>query len=157
MTLSKEKVKKGFFIGAILLIVILFFTIIDHAIHGLQNSWGVPDYYFKDKIPAGFFWGIVGLFLARRFQNIWSKSLVVAGVIAVALQVRYFIEGYALDFVLIFLVFHFLILFFLLAGIFFLFKKYKGFADENLDMKKMIIALAILSIIGVSTFYVVFR
>lgn len=157
MAISKEKIRKGFFVGAVLLIVILLFTIVDHVIHSLQSGWGVPDYYYKDKIPAGFFWGVVGMFLAKRFQNIWLKSLVVAGVIAVTLQVRYFIEGYALDFVLIFLIFHFLILFFLLAGMFSLFEKYGGFTDENLTAKKIIIALAILAIFGISAFYLVFR
>lgn len=157
MVLTKEKIKKGFFVGAILLIVILLFTIIDHAIHGLQNSWGVPDYYFKDKIPAGFFWGIVGLFLAKKFRSIWLKSLVLASVIVVTLQGRYFIEGYALDFILIFLLFHFLILLFLLAGMFSLLKKYREFLDERMTVKKIIIALAALVLVGIGAFYFVFK
>lgn len=120
----KEKISNGVFVAVIFLIVILLFTIIDHEIHSLKNAWSVPDYYFKDKIPAGFLWGIVGLFFARKFQNIWLKALAVAGIIAVTLQVRYFFEGYSLDFVLIFLLLHFIILYFLSVGMFLIFKKY---------------------------------
>ncbi len=113
MYLMKEKFINVIFIGVILLIVIFLFTIVDYFIHGLESIWGVPDYYFRNKIPAGFFWGVVGLFLAKKFENIWLKSLAVAGVIALALQIRYFIEGYALSFVLLFLLIHFAILYLL--------------------------------------------
>jgi len=151
----KEKIRKGFFVGVALLIAILLFTIIDHFIHGLQDAWGVPDYYFKDKIPAGFFWAVIGLFLAKKFQNIWLKSLVVAGLIALALQVRYFLSGYALNFVLIFLLFHFLILFFLLAGMFWLLAKHKG-TDGNYDKKKIITVFIILVAAALATRFLVF-
>lgn len=119
----KDKISNGVFVTVTLLAVILLFTIIDHAIHSLENAWNVPDYYFKDKIPAGFLWGIVGLLFARKFQNIWLKALTVAGIIALALQVRYFLEGYPLGFVLVFLLFHFIILYFLSVGMFLVFKK----------------------------------
>ena len=120
----KEKLQGAVFSSVILLIVILLFTVIDHSIHGLEKAWGVPDYYFRNKIPAGFLWGIVGLLLARKIQSIWLKALVVAGVIAFTLQVRYFTEGFALDFVLLFLLIHFAILYFLSAGMFWVFNRY---------------------------------
>jgi len=121
-----SKFQKGIFACIILMVVILFFTIIDHSIHGLENAWGVPDYYFRNKIPFGFLWGLLGLFLVYKFkiQNIWLKALVVAGVISITLQFRYFIEGYSISFVLIFLLFHFLILYFLSVGMFKMFNKY---------------------------------
>jgi len=157
MIFTKEKIQNGFFVGVVLLIVILLFTIVDHFLHGLQSIWGVPDYYFKDKIPAGFFWAVIGLFLAKKFQNIWLKSLIVAGLIALALQVRYFITGYALSFVLLFLLFHFVILFFLLAGLFWLLARCKGLADGNQNMKKIIIAVIILAVVAVGTYFLVFK
>ncbi len=118
------KFQNGIFSGILLLIVILLFTVADYFIHGLKGVWGVPDYYFKNKIPFGFLWGIVGLLLARKFQNIWVKALVFSSVIAITLQFRYFLEGYALDFVLLFLLFHFIILYFLSVGIFKILDKY---------------------------------
>lgn len=120
------KIKKGIFACIALMIVILLFTIIDHFIHGLESYWGVPDYYFRNKIPFGFLWGIVGLFLVYKLKisNIWLKALTVSGIIAVTLQVRYFIEGYSLGFVLIFLLFHFLILYLLLVVMFKVFSNY---------------------------------
>jgi hypothetical protein len=118
------KIQNGIFVGIVLLIVILLFTIVDHSIHGLEGAWSVPDYYFRNKIPFGFLWGVVGLFLARKYTNVWLKALIVAGIIATTLQVRYFIEGYTLSFVLLFLLFHFLILYVLSVGMFLLFDKY---------------------------------
>ena len=106
------------------MVVILLFTIIDHSIHGLEDAWKVPDYYFRNKIPFGFLWGLVGLLLARKTQNIWLKAFAVAGTIAITLQVRYFIEGYPLGFVLLFLLFHFMILYMLSVGMFKIFEKY---------------------------------
>lgn len=118
------RLQKGISTCIILMVVIILFTIIDYFIHGLENYWSVPDYYFKNKIPFGFLWGLVGLFIASKYKNIWLKSLIFSGTIAVTLQIRYFIEGYALDFVLIFLLFHFLTLYFLSLGMFKIFEKY---------------------------------
>ncbi len=117
------KIKNGIFVGVCLLIIILLFTIVDHFIHGLEDIWGVPDYYFINKIPFGFLWGIIGLLIARKFRNIWMKALIVATLISVALQLRYFVEGYPLSFVLLFLVFHFLILYFLSSIMYKIFSK----------------------------------
>lgn len=122
----KEKLLKGVFAGIALLTVVLLFTIIDYFTHGLENAWSVPDYYFRNKIPFGFLWGIAGLLFAVKFRNVWLKALIVSGIIAVALQFRYLIEGYALDFVLIFLLFHFIILYLLSVAMFLILKKYNA-------------------------------
>lgn len=108
-----NKVSKVIFDGVVLLITILLFTVVDYAIHGLSSAWSVPDYYFKNKIPFGFLLGVIGLFLARKTPNVWLKAFTVAGIVTVALQLRYFIEGYAFSFVLLFLLFHFAILYIL--------------------------------------------
>ncbi len=120
----KENLERGIFVSILLLIVICLFAIADHFLHGLNASWSVPDYYFKNKIPYGFLWGLIGLLAAWRVQDIWLKAFMVAGVISVTLQVRYFLEGYPLGFVLIFLLFHFLILYCLLAGMFRVYNRY---------------------------------
>jgi len=120
----KESIKKGIFTGIVLMIVILIFTIIDHFLHGLQDKWSVPERYFRNKIPFGFFLVIIGLFLATRVQNIWFKSLILAGFVSVVLQLRYYYEGYPVGFVTLFLVFHFLIIYPLSVGMFKIFNKY---------------------------------
>lgn len=120
----KDKLVKWLFEGLVLLIVILLFTLVDYFIHGLEASWSVPNYYFKDKIPFGFLWGVVGLFVATRVSTINLKALVLAGIVAITLQTRYFLTGYPLDFVLIFLVFHFIILYLLSFIMFKIFNKY---------------------------------
>lgn len=120
----ENKFSENIFIGIVLMTVILLLTIIDHSIHGLESAWGVPDYYFSNKIPFGFFWGIVGLFFAKNIKNIWLKSLVFSGTIAVTLQTKYFLEGYPLDFVFLFLLIHFLILYPLSIIMFLVFNKY---------------------------------
>lgn len=120
----KEKIRNITFNLILLMIVILLFTIVDHSIHGLEDIWSVPDYYFKDKIPFGFLWGIVGLLVARKVKKSWLKALTLSGIISVTLQTRYFLEGYPLSFVFLFLLFHFIILYFLSLGMFFILKKY---------------------------------
>lgn len=112
------------FIAGALLAVIILFAGTDYFIHGLKSVWSVPEYYYRNKILAGFLWGAAGLLLAGRFQKVWLKALVFSGAVALPLQVRYFLEGYALDFVLIFLFIHFVILYFLSAGMFRVFGKY---------------------------------
>lgn len=112
------------FMSITLMIVILFFTIVDHSVHGLESRWNVPDYYFRNKIPFGFLWGVVGLFLARKYRGDWLKALIVAGTISITLQVRYFLEGYSLGFVILFLFIHFIILYFLSVAMFAVFNKY---------------------------------
>lgn len=121
----KEKIIRLSLVAAILFVVILLFAAIDYPIHTLGETWNVPDYYFKNKILFGFLWGIIGLLIAGRFKSIWLKAASVATIVSVTLQFRYFIEGYALDFVLLFLLIHFLILFFLSILMFLILNKYK--------------------------------
>lgn len=149
----KTRLQKGFFVGIVLLIVILFFAIFDHALHGLSDRWSVPDFYFKDKIPFGFLWGVVGLFLVQKLKNIWLKALIFSSVIAITLQVRYFIQGYNLSFVLIFLLFHFIILYVLSIGMFMIFNKY---ILTNKNMGKIIIAIVVLVLVAAGAYYLVF-
>jgi len=119
-----KKISKHIFTGVMLLIVILLFTDFDYLTHSLNAYWSVPDYYFRNKIPFGFLWGIVGLFAASRVEAVWLKALTVSGIIAVMLQIRYFIEGYPLSFVFSFLFFHFTILYVLSHFMFLVLRRY---------------------------------
>ncbi len=123
--MMKEKILRVSFIFIVLLIVILLFTIVDHSIHGLEKAWSVPDYYFRDKIPFGFLWGLVGLLVARKFQRVSLKALAVSGIIATTLQFRYFIEGYPINFVLVFMLIHFIVLYLLSLVMFLILNKNK--------------------------------
>lgn len=136
--------------GSLLLIVILLFTIFDYYSHSLSDLWSVPEYYFRNKIPAGFLLGVLGLFLARNVQNVWWKSFVVSATIAVILQIRYYIEGYAPSFVFVFLLIHFVILYLLVSAMFLITKKIP-------NMKNLIIVFLVLAVIGAATYYIVFK
>ena len=121
----KAKILRITFISILLLIVILLFTILDYSVHGLEKAWSVPDYYFRNKIPFGFLFGAIGVLLAKKFQRNWLKALAVAGTVAVTLQFRYFIEGYPLSFVFLFLLIHFVILYVLSVLMFLILNKNK--------------------------------
>jgi plastocyanin len=153
--LSKERTMHTVFTGAALLTVILLFTILDHALHGLQDRWSVPDYYFRNKIPYGFLWAVVGLYLCRRWRSVWARALVVAGVVSVTLQFRYFIEGYPLDFVFIFLLVHFVILAVLLAGMFRVLKSVE--LTQTIPMKKTLIVIVVLAVVAIAAYMLVFK
>lgn len=96
-----------------LLLLILLFALIDYFFHSLTKNWAVPEYYFKNKIIYGFLWSIPALWISSGLSNIYIKSFSFSAIISIVLQIRYYIEGYPLDFVLIFLVIHFLILYIL--------------------------------------------
>lgn len=95
---------------AALFILILAFTAIDYVFHILKAEWSVLEYYFRNKIIFGFLWGIPALFIAWKSPKLWQKSLIFSVILAVILQARYYLEGYPINFVLIFLLIHFLIL-----------------------------------------------
>ncbi|MDD4988851.1 MAG: cupredoxin family copper-binding protein [Candidatus Pacebacteria bacterium] len=152
----KNKTIDVLFVGINLLIVILLFTIFDHMAHGLEGAWSVPDYYFRNKIPFGFLWAIVGYFFTRKIENIWLKSLILSCFVGVILQTRYFLEGYPLDFVLIFLVIHSVILFILSVIMYkVLGSLYKN--NQSVSMKNFIIVLVVLVIVVVGVYYLVFN
>lgn len=89
--------------------VILIFALIDFLIHKLSNEYDVPSYYFRNKIIFG---ALIGFFsyLFIRKQKLWVKSLVFSAIVSVLLQTRYYLEGYPVDFVFLFLGIHFAIL-----------------------------------------------
>lgn len=152
-----SKILKGVMILMILMIVILLFTIIDLMVHSVSDTWSVPEYYFKNKIPFGFLWWIVGIFCSKKIKNIWWKSGVIAGIIAIALQMRYFIEGYAISFVFLFLLFHFIILYLLFWGMFFVDGKIYPIYSGKASLKKIISCFILLAMVIIGTYYTVFK
>lgn len=97
-------------IGGVLLLVIFVFTGIDYIIHLVSPEFSVPSYYFINKIIFGFILAVLLFFLLGNIKNIWIKVFVFSFVISALLQIRYFLSGFPVDFVLLFLLVHFLIL-----------------------------------------------
>ena len=106
---KKRTFKNLVLIFLAVLVIILIFTFIDYLIHQLKEEYAVPSYYFGNKIIFGTIIGLVAYLLVRK-KNLPAKSLIFSAIISILLQVRYYLEGYQLSFVLEFLLFHFLIL-----------------------------------------------
>jgi len=94
----------------IILGIILLFTATDYAIHSLSEEYAVPSDYYRNKIIFGAIIGFIAYILVRN-KNPLPKALIFSTAVAVLLQVRYFLEGYPLNFVIEFLFIHFTILF----------------------------------------------
>ncbi len=92
-----------------ILSIILLFTLVDFFLHSLSADYAVPERYFTNKIIFGTIYGFA-IFLLVRKQKLFLRAFLFSSVLATALQARYFLEGYPLDFVLLFLLLHFLIL-----------------------------------------------
>ena len=90
-------------------IIILIFTLVDVFVHSLSEEYAVLDYYFRNKIIFGTIIGFVTYLFIKR-SSLFVKSLIFSVVISILLQIRYFLEGYSLKFVIEFLFFHFLML-----------------------------------------------
>ena len=93
----------------IVLSIVLIFTFIDYLANQTSEEYSVPSRYFTNKVIYGTLIGFISLFFLRKF-NFFTKGILFSAIIAVLLQIRYFIEGYPLEFVLEFLLFHFLML-----------------------------------------------
>ncbi len=115
MKANKTKIKSGWNVKKLLagfvviLAVILLFTLVDYFIHQLRAEYAVPSWYFRNKIIFGTIIAfITWLFVKTKSPGV--KALVISAVTSILLQIRYYLLGYSLDFVLLFLVIHFLIL-----------------------------------------------
>ena len=106
----KEKIKNLFLIFLIIFAVILLFAFFDYLLHSLSEEYAVPPRYFPNKIMYGTIYGFF-IFLFVRKQSPLMKSFLFSLIVDVSLQTRYFLEGYPFDFVFLFLILHFIILF----------------------------------------------
>jgi len=106
----KEKIKNLFLIFLIIFAVILLFAFFDYLLHSLSEEYAVPPRYFPNKIMYGTIYGFF-VFLLVRKQSPLMKSFLFSLIVDVSLQTRYFLEGYPFDFVFLFLILHFIILF----------------------------------------------
>jgi len=121
---NKMDLKKAAVIFLVILAIILVFTFFDYLIHSLSEKYTVPSYYFRNKVIFGTLIGLIVYYFARNLV-FWKKSLVFSAIISVLLQTRYTIEGYPLDFVILFLFIHFAILLVVSMIVFRLVDRYK--------------------------------
>jgi len=120
-TLDLNK-KRLIWVFLVVLGIILIFTFIDFLIHLLKEEYAVPSYYFRNKIIFGTIIGFIA-YLVFRKQKLLVKSLLFSLIISILLQIRYFLEGFPLSFVLLFLTVHFIILFPVSLIVFYLLNK----------------------------------
>ncbi len=142
-----------------LFIAILLFTLSDFVVHSIRLDWSVPEYYFRNKIIFALIFGVILFFVLVRIKNNVLKAGIFALVICTLLQIRYFLEGYNLSFVVIFWLIHTVILFALAWPLFYLIRKNEEYYKFNLfNMKKLILAVVVLIIVfGVVGYLTVFK
>ena len=97
---------------ALILAAICIGTVFDWFAHNTNPRFAVPEYYFSHKILYGTIIGIVALRIERRFVRSDRRlAFCVALTVAILIQVRYFLQGYDLTFVLLFAGVHFVVWF----------------------------------------------
>ena len=109
MRKNKNNYKRISLVVLTILVVIIIFTFIDYLFHILKEEYAVPSRYFTNKIIYGTIIGLITYYFDRDKQPV-IKSLIFSGVISILLQIRYFVEGYNIDFVVLFFFIHFAIL-----------------------------------------------
>lgn len=109
MRKNKNNYKRISLVVLTILVVIIIFTFIDYLFHILKEEYAVPSRYFTNKIIYGTIIGLITYYFVRDKQPV-IKSLIFSGVISILLQIRYFVEGYNIDFVVLFFFIHFAIL-----------------------------------------------
>lgn len=109
MRKNKHNYKRIVLIALTVLVVVIIFAFADYLFHLLKEEYAVPSRYFTNKIIYGTIIGLITYYFIRDKKPV-IKSLIFSGIISVLLQIRYFLEGYNLDFIILFLFIHFAIL-----------------------------------------------
>ncbi len=124
----KTKIKK--YLAPFFLIagVIIVFTFVDYLFHIIDPEYAVPDRYFRNKVIFGTIYSFIIYFFVRKLPPVIA-SLILALVVSSVLQIRYYFEGYGIEFVILFLGIHF----FILWPISWIFFEYK---DRLIKLKK---------------------
>ena len=107
--MNKKFINKYLKIFLFILAIVLIFAFIDYVVHSLSEEYAVPSYYFTNKIIFGTLIGF-GAYIFIQKTKPEIRALIFSAIVAILLQVRYFLEGYSKEFVLEFLAYHFLML-----------------------------------------------
>ncbi len=104
--MKKENILKQ--IG-LMLTIVLVATFIDYIVHSLDESFYVPMEYFTNKVIYATVWGFVGVYVLRNWiKDPTRLAIGMSAFIALVLQTKYFLQGYNLFFVFLFMFLHFL-------------------------------------------------
>jgi len=97
---------------ALILMIIAIGTVFDWFVHGFSPRFAVPEYYFPHKIVYGTVIGVIALWVYRCLipSDRWL-AFAVTLTVAILIQVRYYLQGYDLTFVLLFAGVHFVVWF----------------------------------------------
>lgn len=109
----------------LVLVIIVVGTIIDYVVHSASESFYVPFEYYRNKVLFGVFYGFLFLHVGRWLgikKAEWLAFFSLA-VVAISLQLKYFLQGYDLFFVILFLFFHFFMFF--IPGVF-IFRRFRS-------------------------------
>ena len=98
-----------FFIFLFIFAIISIFTFIDYLAHLLSEEYFVPFWYFRNKLIFGTIIGFIAYLIVRN-KGLFARALAFSTSVSVLLQAGYFMEGYPLGFVVLFLLIHFIIL-----------------------------------------------
>src|SRR3989338_8356988 len=96
--------------AGLVLVVVLIATLIDYIVHSSSPAYYVPAEYFQNKIIFALLWGFVALWLTKKVKTPVFKALIFAGLISIVLHTKYFLQGYTLSFVFLFMFLHFIML-----------------------------------------------
>ena len=119
----KFDVKEILLIILAVVVVILIFAFFDYLMHQLSDKYAVPSYYFRHKIIYGTIIGAIAYYFLRN-KRLLTKSLMFSAIVSILLQINYYLQGYALSFVILFLFIHFVILVLTSLFIFYLLDNY---------------------------------
>lgn len=103
---------------ALMILIVLSATGIDWLAHQISPAYEVPSDYFRNKIIYATIWGLLGLMAMPTENNMTRKAAWISFMIAVVLQTRYFLQGYDLPFVALFVFIHFFAFFIPMAVVF---------------------------------------
>ena len=109
----------------LIVLTIAIGTIFDWIVHHTSPRFEVPFEYYPNKIIFGSLWGFIIFKVLRNYikvKNPTHLAFLMSLLVAITLQTKYFLQGYDLYFVILFMVLHFIM--FLVPAIF-IFKKYK--------------------------------
>ena len=89
-----------------IVLVVLIGTLFDYLVHASNETFAVPDYYFRHKLIYAVVWIAVGTAVFWKVRPLLWKAVLVTGFFAIILQTRYFFAGYPIWFVLLFMGVH---------------------------------------------------
>ena len=115
---------------AIIMLVIVIGTFFDFFAHNASPRFSVPGEYFINKIIYGSLFGLIIFKILRNYLKVTSPGRLALWMslgVAVILQTKYFLQGYDLFFVGLFMILHFFIF---LAPAYLLFVKNRSMLME---------------------------